>query len=195
MRACVCVRVCLHVGKREHVRLSASQCELFVSVYPYLNIPADSWASKAFLTTKGCNLCFVFVSLTLSKTEADFNKCFKRPEMYWFVRQNYANDREAVKSDKPDRAFTDGFCLCVCESLNIARVWVLCICDFFFCEFMWENVRVAVCCQHEGAMYTLGNMGSKTVLSEWLRFHAEPSVLKSPFLYCFFKIIIYLPGS
>lgn len=28
--------------EREHVRLSVSQRALFVSVYPYLNIPADS---------------------------------------------------------------------------------------------------------------------------------------------------------
>lgn len=122
---CVCVWVFMRANmweEREHVRLSVSQRALFVSVYPYLNIPADSWASKAFAkNNRWLQSVFRF------STHSQFLKKQKKqkknrlqqvlqkgPETYWFARQNYADDRQAVKIWRGlTRASTDGFCLCV----------------------------------------------------------------------------------
>lgn len=79
-----------------------------------------------------CVLCF---SHSHFQTEADFNKCFKRPETYWFVKRNCANDRQAVKSDEPDGASADVFCLCCtlnAVSVSVVCLWLLCV------FFIWE---------------------------------------------------------
>lgn len=107
---------------------SESMCGcLFLTVHSFYlfiqisNASTDSWASKAFsqqLTSR--NLCFVLHSFTFSNRHQLQQATQDGQRRYWFVRQNYANDRQAVKSDKLDGAFSDVFCLCL--SLNfVAR--------------------------------------------------------------------------